>query len=162
MYQLKLVVAITILLVNITLAFNFKNTQDSSIVYQINDVNYRLPNSTYPEKYRIDLSWTDDETFIFNGTVTIDIVVRSDTNTIVLHSRNDIQSVTLIPENGIAIDVTYTNSSVTDFLTISCGKLLTAGSRHTLVITYESVLNTNNRGFFRQSYEAENGEKRQY
>lgn len=163
MYQLKLFVAITISIVNISAVYQpiSKSFDKTSYNAYREDVNYRLPNSSYPEKYNIELTWIDDITFIFNGIVTIDIVIRSNTDTIVLHKRSDIQNVILKPENGEAMNVTFLYSNVTDFMTISSGKLFKEGSKHTLEITYQSILNTNNRGFFRQSYDAENGEKRQ-
>lgn len=126
------------------------------------DVNYRLPKSSHPEKYNVALTWIDDEKFTFNGIVTIDIVIQNDTNTVVVHKRQiDIKTVTLKPSSGVAVEVPFTYSNITDFLTITSSTILTARSRYTLEITYSGMLRTDNRGFFRQSYITENGEKRQ-
>lgn len=126
------------------------------------NVSYRLPNETYPDTYNIAISWIDEDNFTFEGEVTIVIIVRSNTNTIVVHKRQtDIKTVTIqgpgIP-SPIALQFTY--SDVTDFMTIPSPVVLTAPSKYTLKIAYSGVLRTDNRGFFRQSYVADTGETR--
>lgn len=127
------------------------------------DESYRLPTETYPETYTLDLTWVDEDKFAFEGKVKIGIVIRSDTNTIVVHSRQTtIKSVTIQDQaNPNPIALAFEHSTVTDFLTITNPVIMTARSRYTLEITYGGQLRTDNRGFFRQSYVAETGEQRQ-
>lgn len=127
------------------------------------DVSYRLPSVSYPKTYNIEMTWIDEENFTFNGRVIIENVIRNDTNTILIHKlQTNIEKVTLkeLP-NGQTVDATYEYSNVTDFLTIKNDKTMTKDSVYALDITYNGVLRSGNRGFFRQSYLSENGEKRE-
>lgn len=163
MYKLTLFVAIVIAVIS-KIAANKPiptNIEKKDFSAYPKDVNYRLPNTSYPEKYNIVLTWIDDEKFTFDGIVSIEIVIRSDTKTIVIHKNNDVKKVTLKLSGGTAKEVPYSYSNITDFLTITNNDIMTARSRYTLEITYSGVLRTTTHGFFRQSYIAENGEKRQ-
>lgn len=167
MDRLKLLFAITVAIVSVSAIPTYQPIPMEMVPEDYSaypkDVSYRLPIETYPETYKIDLIWVDESEFVFEGKVTIGIVIRSDTNIIVLHKRQtNIKKVTIkgqgIP-NPVELSTEY--SDVTDFLTITNPVTMTARSRYTLEITYSGHLRTDNRGFFRQSYVAQTGERRQ-
>lgn len=140
----------------------FLDGVSENIIVHRQNVSYRLPTETYPESYRIDISWTDEDGFTFYGDVKIGIIIRTDTNTIVVHKRQtNINWVTIQgPAIPSPVELQFTYSDVTDFMTITCPVVMSAGSKYTLRITYAGILKTNNRGFFRQSYAADTGERR--
>lgn len=169
MYHLKLLyVILATLSVSVTAthrpAIPVKVFAEDLSVYPRN-ISYRLPNETYPETYKIDLTWVDEDQFSFEGIVTIGVIIRTNTNTIVVHKRHiEINKVTIqlqgqgSPNPIIEPEFEYANQ--TDFLTIT-NEAMTAGSKYTLKISYSGQLRTDNIGFFRQSYVAESGERRQ-
>lgn len=127
---------------------------------------YRLPNSTKPEAYTIDLT-TNVHNAVFNfvGTVNIDIVVVEPTPVITIHHRQlTISFITLesIPSTGETIQLAaHSYDPVTEFLSIPLQTgTLTVGGRYRLQIIYTGTLRTDEAGFYRSSYIADDGSTR--
>ncbi len=127
---------------------------------------YRLPNTTKPEAYFIDLT-TNIQSNLYNfvGTVNIDIVVLQPTPVITLHQRQlDISFVTLdnIPSTGTTIPLgAFYYDPITEFLSIPLESgTLTVGGRYKLTIIYTGRLRTDEAGFYRSSYLTDDGTRR--
>ncbi|XP_037031041.1 aminopeptidase N-like [Bradysia coprophila] len=127
---------------------------------------YRLPNSTRPEAYFVDLT-TNVHNNIFNfvGVVDIDIVVLQPTPVITLHQRQlTISFITLepLPQTGTVIPISSFNyDPVTEFLSIHVeSATLAVNDRYRLSITYTGVLRQDEAGFYRSSYVANDGTRR--
>lgn len=128
------------------------------------EVKFRLPNNTVPETYEISL-WTliDQSDFQFTGNVTIGVRAVTNTTFITLHQKElSIKSVTLIdPKNGHRIVVNRNEldySEINEFLTISfTDYVLVKDNRYFLTILYNGTLRSDDAGFYRSSYVAENG-----
>lgn len=135
-------------------------------VEQISNVNFRLPNFTYPNSYDIALSTRIDQSkFEFIGRVKIGIVVDYTTREIVLHARQlNISSIRLSRYSGtVPIDIRLLPHSYdvyTEFLRISTdGPILISGDRLLLEISYVGTLRSDNAGFYRTSYVNANGDR---
>ncbi|XP_062123708.1 aminopeptidase N [Drosophila sulfurigaster albostrigata] len=122
--------------------------------------NYRLPNTTSPVSYDVEL-WTNVHTGIreFNGTVKIDLQVTEATNTITLHARQTDNYTAEIVSKDTAtatpIALTVTNSSAREFLyfTPTTGSNTFAlGTNWTLTINYTGFLRTDQGGFYLSTY----------
>lgn len=158
-----LVVAFAAIIVAAERPMPMRSIEEDLSAYPKN-VSYRLPLTTLPLRYDVDLTWIDDVQFNFKGRVIIDVLITQPTGTIVLHKKwTDIQNVTLISNEsgGKIMPTTWTYSNVTDFLSVIFNGTMYPGSVYTLDISYNGTLQGANRGFFRQSYVAENGERRQ-
>lgn len=164
MFRVDLLLVIC-LLVSISLAVAHKPLTDYSPPTSKDDspnVSFRLPTTSIPQTYNIEMTWIDEQAFTFDGKVTIEIQIKTDTDIIVVHNRQlAITKVTLRPVEGPAVAATFETDALTEFLTIKNNVVMIAGSVYILEITYNGVLGTGTRGFFRQSYVAESGESRQ-
>lgn len=128
--------------------------------------NYRLPNNTRPISYDVQLTThvhtqTD---FSFTGIVAIRLLAVEASNTISLHHRQltiSASSLALasgganVPLNNFAYD------DVTEILTytLTSGGLM-VDSEYILTITYNGTLRTDEAGFYRSSYLADDGSRR--
>lgn len=129
---------------------------------------YRLPNVTRPEAYKVELS-TNVHNAVFNfvGTVEIDIVVLQATPVITLHQRQlTISFIELsnLPPTGTNIPLLpHSYDPISEFLSIrlESGTLI-ANQRYRLSITYTGTLRSDNAGFYRSSYIADDGSRRSY
>lgn len=132
-------------------------------------VSYRLPNNTRPISYDVDLTThihtqTD---FNFTGKVAIRISVIESSNTITLHQRQltiGAYDLTLAsaPQTKIPLnDVSY--NAETEFLsfTLTTGNLV-VNSEYILTISYSGILRTDQAGFYRSSYIADDGSRRYF
>lgn len=119
------------------------------------NLSYRLPNTSLPLHYNINITWIDEVSYHFSGRSIIQLVITEPTDVIVVHSKLAIiGSVLLISEqnDGKILPTTWTYSNVTDFLSVKYNGTLLPGSLYRLAITYSSTLETGSRGFFRRSY----------
>lgn len=127
---------------------------------------YRLPNSTKPEAYVVDLTTNiHNSVFDFVGTVAIDIVVLQPTPVITLHQRQlTISFITLesFPLTGATIPLSpHTYDPISEFVSIPLESgTLTVNGRYRLIITYTGTLRTDEAGFYRSSYVADDGTRR--
>lgn len=127
---------------------------------------YRLPNVTRPEAYNVQLSTNiHNSTFNFEGTVEIDIVVLQPTPVITLHQRQlTISNIMLsnLPSTGTNIPLsTHYYDPISEFVSIPLASgTLTVGGRFRLSITYTGTLRSDEAGFYRSSYVAEDGTRR--
>lgn len=127
---------------------------------------YRLPNSTRPEAYKVELSTNiHNGAFGFVGTVAIDILVLQPTPVITIHHRQlNIAFATLdsLPLGGSSIPLaSHYYDPISEFLSIPLESgTLTVGSRYRLTITYTGTLRSDEAGFYRSSYVADDGTRR--
>ncbi|XP_031640015.1 aminopeptidase N-like [Contarinia nasturtii] len=131
--------------------------------YEIDQINYRLPNNTKPEAYNVFLR-TDvaNGNFEFFGSVKITIRVLQTSNEITLHQRQlNITNIELEQSDGETIPVLGSEyDKKTEFFTISTANdALKQGSKLYLYIEYEGVLREDSAGFYRSSYANEDGKE---
>ncbi|XP_049292745.1 aminopeptidase N-like [Anopheles funestus] len=123
---------------------------------------FRLPNSTVPTHYTLRLD-TDVHrgVFEYTGNVQIRINVVESTNQIVLHSlRNEISKLQLRNSAGLNVAVkNHEFDEEKEFLVINVGTTLQANSgTYTLEIDFtNSIDRTDQAGFYRSSYEDDEG-----
>lgn len=139
-----------------------ESLQDQAIV------NYRLPNNTRPIYYDIHLTTnvhlqTD---FTFSGEVLIRFIVLESSRTITLHqSQLTIESanLTLVDSPSTQIQLNpFEYDSSNEFLSFTLSsESLIIGSEYILSISYNGVLRTDDFGFYRTSYVADDGTRRQ-
>lgn len=119
---------------------------------------YRLSGDVKPSNYVIDLtlSYLDGKDFSFSGSSTIDIEVKNETDTIVLHAQNlTIDSAVSLfnvetPNTLISYD-SHSIDDVTNFLKIKFKQQIPKGS-YKLKLTYKGIINDQLRGFHRGHY----------
>uniref|UniRef100_A0AAG5CN50 Aminopeptidase N n=1 Tax=Anopheles atroparvus TaxID=41427 RepID=A0AAG5CN50_ANOAO len=145
----------------------------SACAAQSDALNYRLPNSTYPLRYNIELTTQihnetiGDDRFRFDGKVTIQLMAIGHpvSNSITLNYRQ--LSITHVKlwhmQNGweqILLDdsISFTLDPIREFLTVHSPKSLN-GSYY-LELHYNGTLREDNAGFYRSSYHAENNSLR--
>lgn len=133
---------------------------------RVDGYGYRLPNTTKPEAYVVDLTTNiHDGVYNFVGTVAIDIVVLEPTPVITLHQRQlTISFITLesLPSSGTTIPLApHYYDPISEFLSIPLefGTLVVNG-RYRLTIIYTGILRTDEAGFYRSSYVADDGTRR--
>lgn len=122
---------------------------------------YRLPNSTRPEGYLIELVFGNfhENDMQFTGTVEIAIRVLEDTNTIVLHSAVIVTD-TQLTVNGVIVNHTRASDSHREFLFITSSEILTPDSEVNLMVHYRMTIGTSISGIYRGSYLNEENEIR--
>lgn len=115
-------------------------------------VNYRLPNDTRPETYKLSLrTGISEGKFDYDGFISIQILIVNATREVTIHSNSlSIKSIQLSNATG-SIDLSaWQTNKVTDFLIIPTkGVALLPGSRYRLDIKFTGELQTGSRGFFR-------------
>jgi aminopeptidase N len=141
--------------------FNF----DDVVIPKFNSsaLSFRLPNNTVPIHYDISLL-TDIHVgnFDFFGTVTIDLRVVEQTETITVHYRQStVSSIDLLNINGQLIEsnVDYEQIEEVEFLVIKPRTRLIVFNQYKVVIRYRAVLRTDDYGFYRASYLNEEGKR---
>lgn len=133
---------------------------------RVDGYGYRLPNTTRPEAYVVDLTTNvHNAAFNFVGTVMIDIVALQPTPVITLHQRQlTISFITLesLPTTGVAIPLLpHYYDPISEFLSIPLEfGILTVNGRYRLTIIYTGTLRTDEAGFYRSSYVADDGTRR--
>lgn len=123
---------------------------------------YRLPNATVPNSYDVTLrTWVHEGNFQFNGSVSIDISIEEPTNTITLHHRyltvGDVRlwfGATSIPILSYSYNATF------EFFTVTVQETLELGESYVLDVDYSGTLRTDEGGFYRSSYVADDGSRR--
>lgn len=123
---------------------------------RVDDLDYRLPNSTLPSHYDIVLTTRVDEGIKdFSGTVTIDLDVVEETTSIVIHARQLSNFVAKIEsEAGVSEAVTVVSEETREFLTITRNNnaLFPKESKWKLTVEYTGELRTDNGGFYLSTY----------
>lgn len=136
--------------------------------YRFSDdkINYRLPNTTKPNWYRIAIKTNIDQGDLkFSGVVTIHLTVLKETQNITLHARKlKIDSASLeyvdMPGKLVPLLLPYHYDEKTEFLTFStANQKIHAGNSLILKIQYNSVLRTDLHGFYASSYVNAQGKK---
>lgn len=137
---------------------------ESNKLSKVEEINYRLPNTTRPTSYDISLvTRVDLASFEFNGFIRIGIAVDQPTREIVLHARQlTISRVSLARLSGsVPVDVRlqpYEYEIAPEFLRITTYDIiLYPGDRLELDIAYSGMLRIDNAGFYRSSYINANG-----
>ncbi|XP_050093971.1 aminopeptidase Ey-like [Anopheles aquasalis] len=125
---------------------------------------YRLPNSTIPESYVLELSVPSTQDLGYTGTVTIGIRAQHTTNSIVLNSlRNRIVNLRLRNANQIEQPIMcYEEDAAAQTLTIQTMSALTVGSLYQLTIRFENEIRTDVSGFYYFAYPAADTGEVQY
>ena len=141
--------------------FNF----DDVVIPKFNPsaLSFRLPNNTVPIHYDVSLL-TDIHlgNFDFFGTVTIDIRVVEETETITIHYRQlAISSIDLLDFSGRILEsnVNFEQIEEVEFLVIKPRLMLIELNRYKVVIRYRGLLRTDDYGFYRASYFNEEGRR---
>lgn len=114
----------------------------------------RLPNSTRPINYDIELSVNVHEFEPYTGSVTITIVVDEATDVIVLHSKGlQVETVRVRNEEEKEMPSSHQLDLTKDFLivTIEDSPLIVA-SKYTLEISFKGSFSSTQSGFYRTSY----------
>lgn len=131
-------------------------------------VSYRLPNNTRPISYDVHLTThvhtqTD---FSFTGEVLIRFVAIEPSNTITVHQRQltiGASSLALAssPQTPIPLMDNVEYDTATELLkfTLKSGNLI-INSEYILAINYNGTLRSDNFGFYRSSYIADDGSQR--
>lgn len=149
----------------VTFFFNFVFT-DEKLFTEAKEIDYRLPNTTKPLEYDLELvTFLDEEfdkQFYFEGTVTIKISVNTKTPSIILHSKClKIKDIELKNDaNNYVKLLTPQYENKTNFLIVTSAEDALKIGHYTLKINYEGTLRTEKRGFYRDSYKNENNEIR--
>lgn len=117
-----------------------------------------LREDTTPLRYDIHLqTWIHLGQNLFTGHVVIKLRAESNTNQIVLQSRDHvIQDIQMFNSERLPI-VVANNVSANNELTIDFQTALVSGQVYDLEIDYTSNLRTNNAGFYRSTYRADDG-----
>lgn len=123
---------------------------------------YRLPNTTVPNSYDISLrTWIDEGNFQFNGNVRVNISILESTNTITLHHRYlTIGDVRLFSDTDSIPILSYSYNATFEFFTVSVEETLAPGETFILDVDYNGTLRTDEAGFYRSSYLADDGSRR--
>nr|XP_019531217.2 aminopeptidase N [Aedes albopictus] len=129
---------------------------------------YRLPNTTSPLRYDIELTTHvhdhgSPNQFDFEGKVKIALRVLEEVQNITLHYRQlTVTHVKLTDAANTALindDSSFTMDTTYEFLVILAPSVLRVGD-YSLEIDYHGVLRTDNGGFYRSSYTDANGNTR--
>lgn len=146
-----------------------RNVEDKTLLDAFQEqpsISYRLPNDTRPISYDVQLTThihtqTD---FSFTGVVAARFVTDVASNTITLHQRQLTigtyslvlaGTTTIIPLNAFNYD------TVTEFLTFTLTTgTLNVNSEYILTINFNGTLRTDQAGFYRSSYLANDGSRR--
>ncbi|KGQ01598.1 hypothetical protein PAAG_11728 [Paracoccidioides lutzii Pb01] len=120
-----------------------------------------LPTNVKPLHYDLTLE-PDFNNFTFEGTVNIDLDAVEDTNSISLNAIGITIHSCAVSANGVEV---ASNPSVTldednETATISFDKMITAGAKAQLKLTFAGTLGDNMAGFYRCSYKGVNGEQK--
>lgn len=117
----------------------------------------RLPKTTVPISYKVDLKTTSLHTGsrLYDGEVTIKIVVKEITDRIMLHAKD--QTITelqvLEADNITPVKlIEYTMYSPADTLTVHLMNNVMPGSEYVLNIKFSTQLRTSGSGFYQTSY----------
>lgn len=123
--------------------------------------NYRLPNNTIPKFYNVSLvTRVDQNKFDFSGVVRIELLVLENSQKIVLHARQlTVVSMKLTDSFGRDVSISHDYDNVGEFLNILTSESLKAGEKYILEIAYVGELRNDRSGFYRSSYENEEGGK---
>ncbi|XP_067616530.1 aminopeptidase N [Eurosta solidaginis] len=131
-------------------------------------LDYRLPNTTEPIHYDIDLTTNvHNGTKMFTGSVTIQIKVKETTRTIVLHKRQTTILKAIIKDaskpDAVAENLTFSYEEIREFLSLTpTSQTLTfnRGTNWNLTIDYEGNLRGDNAGFYLSTYTDLSGNER--
>lgn len=133
---------------------------------RVNKPFLRLPNTSLPLSYEIDLK-ADIQVGVFQGTVKIQIQIQEDTSRVVLHSKDlqikEVSSVKLgnrtkedEPRANYAL---FSLDAESEFLNVDFDKgsssAMSKGDVWMLTIVYSGKLGSNDEGFFRKDYEGQ-------
>ena len=118
----------------------------------------RLPKSTYPNRYEIELD-VDLDKFSYTGTQKVDLNVVETTNKIVLNSvgiqvtKAKIQNT----EQDISLEVSYIEED--EKIVFESEEVLSKGL-YELYLEFNSEITNDLKGFYKSSYTSESGEKK--
>jgi len=118
-----------------------------------------LPKNVKPLHYDVTLE-PDFKTFKYNGTVSIELDVVEDSNSISLNSLDiDIKETTISSgSHTISSAPTLKFDDETQRVNIHFDKTIPAGSKATVTTKFVGTLNDNMAGFYRSSYKQDDGE----
>lgn len=118
---------------------------------------YRLPNNSIPLRYELHLKVdVDKKDFSFNGEVKIHIKAIKATPFVTLNYRQiKIKNINLLNSDGSVnqSNLEYKLREKFEFLKITLPRQLKMHEKVILGISYDGILGTNHKGFYRDSYE---------
>ena len=134
-----------------------KSDEPLAKLVNLEDLTYRLPDSSYPESYSIELTTNvhNNGDRVISGVVEIDILVVAETNYLVLNSdRLDILTVEVFDESGALYSdqPTFETDDVKELLVLNFEENLPDFKSYLLKITFTGLLETFGQGFYRSSY----------
>ncbi len=116
----------------------------------------RLPTTVVPSAYRLRLE-PDLESASFIGRVEIDVVVAEPTSTVVLNAHQlELDAPSVRADDGPTTQGTVTLDENLQRATLAFPTALAVGS-HTVSLTFRGVLNDELAGFYRSTFEDEDG-----
>lgn len=125
---------------------------------------FRLPNATLPNSYDVTLrTRIHDGDFAFSGNVKVNISIVEPTNRITLHHRYlTVQEVRLWSgANNSSVPVlSFSYNSTFEFFSVAVQETLAPGETFILDVDYNGTLRSDEAGFYRSSYLADNGTRR--
>jgi puromycin-sensitive aminopeptidase len=120
---------------------------------------YRLPATVIPERYELSLA-PDLANWTFSGEETIVIDAREPVREILLNAAElELQDVSLRLSDGKALPGRSSLDAENEQATLSFGEAVPAG-RHELRIRFTGTLNDKLHGFYRSTYNDENGQEK--
>jgi aminopeptidase N len=130
--------------------------------FPTNTSSFRLPTTSVPKSYDLTLTTNIDRAdFEFIGNVKIRIQMKSETDEIVLHYRNNtMNSIKLWEVDGTSQPITITDFNYLpshDFLLIRLPAVRQVNNEFILEIDYRSELREDGQGFYRGNYTNESG-----
>lgn len=135
------------------------NKTDISL-FEDEEESRRLPNSTFPVVYELSIK-TNFPQLDYSGTVRIEISVLEETNLLILNQREiDISEIVLSDNQGEIVELgVFTTDDDLGLLRIPTINPLIVGETYFLNIVFNSVLRTDNYGFYRTSYWVKEGDE---
>lgn len=129
----------------------------------VTKLDYRLPTDLIPTHYDVLVSFQFvnevDDSFPYEGVVTIDIDCMKDTSKLVMHINeidvhNSSLSLTSLTDTsfGEIKSFSWYNDFVREFFVADLSKQLKAGQKYRLKMNYTGYLQSDDRGFYRSSY----------
>jgi aminopeptidase N len=127
---------------------------ESESITDLDEASIRLPASTRPINYDIELRVNIQDFAPYTGSVTITIVVDEATDVITLHSKSlQVQTVKVLNEAREEIPCSHALDATKDFLVVTIEDAsLVVGAEYALEISFSGSINEAQTGFYRTSY----------
>lgn len=121
---------------------------------------YRLPTHVLPVHYNVTLEPNLDD-FTFSGYVIIQVEVTEAAKNVTLHaSELTITNLEILNSSNVTVQYeSLTTDDEKEFLSVNFATELAVGT-YFIYVTFDGILNSNNNGFYRASYNDAEGNTR--